>query len=169
MAFEIQINTIICITYLESWKRIKNFLPLTNSIDIQSTSQKGKAMGSGSKSSPPAKRRKFRQHTYYTTLPLFFIEPGFLFYFYFHLRLLAYLAFYPQNQYCHFAKANTMTPPPSKRQKRIAEDAAATQSLQGKKDQNACNNAGTGEVKMPKKKYYRQRAHANPFSDHRLD
>lgn len=62
-----------------------------------------------------------------------------------------------------------MIPPPSKRQKRIAEDAAATQSLQGKKDHNASNNVGTGEVKMPKKKYYRQRAHANPFSDHRLD
>ena len=24
------------------------------------------------------------------------------------------------------------------------------------------------EVKLPKKKYYRQRAHANPFSDHNL-
>lgn len=56
----------------------------------------------------------------------------------------------------------TMSPPPTKRQKRIAETEAATQ-LQND------GNSTTGEVKMPKKKFYRQRAHANPFSDHRLD
>lgn len=55
----------------------------------------------------------------------------------------------------------TMTPAP-KRQKRIAETEAAAQ-LQND------NNGTAGEVKMPKKKFYRQRAHANPFSDHRLD
>ena len=26
-----------------------------------------------------------------------------------------------------------------------------------------------GDIKLPKKKYYRQRAHANPFSDHNLE
>lgn len=26
-----------------------------------------------------------------------------------------------------------------------------------------------GDVKLPKKKFYRQRAHANPFSDHNLE
>ena len=26
-----------------------------------------------------------------------------------------------------------------------------------------------GDIKLPKKKHYRQRAHANPFSDHALE
>lgn len=28
---------------------------------------------------------------------------------------------------------------------------------------------GDGNVKMPQKKFFRQRAHANPFSDHQLE
>lgn len=51
-----------------------------------------------------------------------------------------------------------MAPPPSKRQKRE----------EYRKAQQEAQNAD-GEVKMPKKRYYRQRAHANPFSDHQLD
>lgn len=66
-----------------------------------------------------------------------------------------------------------MSPPPPKRQKRTAEVAAAQAQSQssggGKKLQDNKENAGTGEIKMPKKKFYRQRAHANPFSDHQLD
>jgi tRNA (guanine-N7-)-methyltransferase len=27
---------------------------------------------------------------------------------------------------------------------------------------------GVGQIELPKKKFYRQRAHANPFSDHAL-
>jgi hypothetical protein len=46
-----------------------------------------------------------------------------------------------------------MVQPPLKRQKR--EDYRATQ-----KDE--------GLPQLPKKKFYRQRAHANPFSDHDL-
>jgi tRNA (guanine-N7-)-methyltransferase len=30
-------------------------------------------------------------------------------------------------------------------------------------------SVGDGGAVMPKKKFYRQRAHANPFSDHQLD
>lgn len=59
-----------------------------------------------------------------------------------------------------------MSPPPLKRQKRTAEVAAAQSH---KTSQDNKDNVGTGEVKMPKKKFYRQRAHANPFSDHQLD
>ncbi|KAB8260588.1 hypothetical protein BDV32DRAFT_122710 [Aspergillus pseudonomiae] len=33
----------------------------------------------------------------------------------------------------------------------------------------AAANKDTAKVKLPQKKFYRQRAHANPFSDHRLD
>ena len=64
-----------------------------------------------------------------------------------------------------------MSPPPLKRQKREAEVAAAQSQSSGggKKSQDNKDNAGTGEIKMPKKKFYRQRAHANPFSDHQLD
>ncbi|KAJ5086623.1 hypothetical protein NUU61_007930 [Penicillium alfredii] len=48
------------------------------------------------------------------------------------------------------------TPPPSKRQKR-EEYRRKIQSEHGT------------SVKMPQKKFFRQRAHANPFSDHQLD
>ncbi|PYH42111.1 tRNA (guanine46-N7)-methyltransferase [Aspergillus saccharolyticus JOP 1030-1] len=57
-----------------------------------------------------------------------------------------------------------MTPPPAKRQKRDEYRKQAT----------AANPEGSSEtglptrVKLPKKKFYRQRAHANPFSDHQL-
>jgi tRNA (guanine-N7-)-methyltransferase len=47
--------------------------------------------------------------------------------------------------------------PPNKKQKR--EDYRA--SL------NELND-GNGVASLPKKKFYRQRAHANPFSDHAL-
>ncbi|KAL1964666.1 hypothetical protein VTN77DRAFT_6692 [Rasamsonia byssochlamydoides] len=50
-------------------------------------------------------------------------------------------------------------PPPNKRQKRA----------QYRKAQEEAQNTEGGEVKLPKKKFYRQRAHANPFSDHKLD
>lgn len=54
-----------------------------------------------------------------------------------------------------------MSPPP-KRQKRIVEVAAA-QSNGNKKYKT---NNRTRKIKMPKKKFYRQYTHANPFSDH---
>jgi hypothetical protein len=53
----------------------------------------------------------------------------------------------------------TMTFPPNKRQKREEYRQAQTQAVQNE----------SGEIKMPKKRFYRQRAHANPFSDHWLD
>ena len=46
-----------------------------------------------------------------------------------------------------------MAPPPTKRQKR--EDYRKT-------------HQETQSAELPKKKFYRQRAHANPFSDHYL-
>ncbi|KAJ9266250.1 hypothetical protein DTO021C3_6998 [Paecilomyces variotii] len=52
-----------------------------------------------------------------------------------------------------------MTFPPHKRQKREEYRQAQTQAAQKE----------STEIKMPKKRFYRQRAHANPFSDHMLD
>ncbi|BAE54893.1 methyltransferase-like protein 1 [Aspergillus flavus] len=52
-----------------------------------------------------------------------------------------------------------MSTPPAKRQKRD----------QYRKRAAAAANEDTGKVKLPQKKFYRQRAHANPFSDHQLD
>jgi hypothetical protein len=49
-----------------------------------------------------------------------------------------------------------MAGPPNKRQKRE----------EYRKAQEASN--GTTALELPKKKFYRQRAHANPFSDHNL-
>jgi hypothetical protein len=49
-----------------------------------------------------------------------------------------------------------MTGAPNKRQKREAYRQAQEEA------------AATGLVGLPKKKFYRQRAHANPFSDHAL-
>ncbi|OJJ49366.1 hypothetical protein ASPZODRAFT_150262 [Penicilliopsis zonata CBS 506.65] len=49
-----------------------------------------------------------------------------------------------------------MAGPPAKRQKR--EEYRRAQAAQNE-----------GGVKLPQKKFYRQRAHANPFSDHQLD
>ncbi|RHZ74670.1 tRNA (guanine-N(7)-)-methyltransferase (tRNA(m7G46)-methyltransferase) [Aspergillus turcosus] len=50
----------------------------------------------------------------------------------------------------------TPTPPPPKRQKRDEYRKATAEA------------SDVAEIKLPKKKYYRQRAHANPFSDHAL-
>jgi hypothetical protein len=47
-----------------------------------------------------------------------------------------------------------MAGPPNKRQKR--EDYRTAQREEG-------------TTELPKKKFYRQRAHANPFSDHQLE
>ncbi|KAE8161013.1 hypothetical protein BDV40DRAFT_199339 [Aspergillus tamarii] len=52
-----------------------------------------------------------------------------------------------------------MSAHPAKRQKRD----------QYRKKAAAAANEDTDKVKLPQKKFYRQRAHANPFSDHRLD
>lgn len=52
-----------------------------------------------------------------------------------------------------------MTGPPNKRQKRE----------EYRKLRQAHNDAkGGGQLELPKKRFYRQRAHANPFSDHNL-
>lgn len=45
-------------------------------------------------------------------------------------------------------------PPPPKRQKR--------------EDYRSAHRADETSTELPRKKFYRQRAHANPFSDHRL-
>lgn len=58
--------------------------------------------------------------------------------------------------------ASAMTGAPNKRQKR--EDyKKAQESLKGGGD-----DSRSGNIELPKKKFYRQRAHANPFSDHAL-
>lgn len=51
---------------------------------------------------------------------------------------------------------------PVKRQKReeYRRDLAAKQ---------LAADGDVADVKMPQKRFFRQRAHANPFSDHRLD
>ena len=49
-----------------------------------------------------------------------------------------------------------MTGTPNKRQKREDYRKAQEAAVEG------------GLVELPKKKFYRQRAHANPFSDHAL-
>lgn len=51
-----------------------------------------------------------------------------------------------------------MTGPPNKRQKRE----------EYRKVQEAYDEQGSGKLELPKKRFYRQRAHANPFSDHHL-
>lgn len=56
---------------------------------------------------------------------------------------------------------STSTPPP-KRQKR-EQYRKAVQGAQQKQDSEG------DVIKLPQKKFFRQRAHANPFSDHRLD
>jgi tRNA (guanine-N7-)-methyltransferase len=48
-----------------------------------------------------------------------------------------------------------MVGPPNKRQKR-------------KQYKNEREEDATKKQELPKKKFYRQRAHANPFSDHQL-
>lgn len=45
------------------------------------------------------------------------------------------------------------------REKAAAAAAASQQSA----------DSSAGDIKLPRKKFYRQRAHANPFSDHQLD
>lgn len=56
-----------------------------------------------------------------------------------------------------------MPPPPTKRQKREQYRQAQAQAQQNE------GAAAVAAIKLPKKKFYRQRAHANPFSDHQLD
>ncbi|EAW10656.1 tRNA (guanine46-N7)-methyltransferase [Aspergillus clavatus NRRL 1] len=51
-----------------------------------------------------------------------------------------------------------MTPPPAKRQKRNEYRKA-----------NTAVADDASEIRLPQKKFYRQRAHANPFSDHQLN
>ncbi|KAK5216876.1 tRNA (guanine-N(7)-)-methyltransferase (tRNA(m7G46)-methyltransferase) [Exophiala xenobiotica] len=51
-----------------------------------------------------------------------------------------------------------MPGPPNKRQKRE----------EYRKAQAGANGSQGGKIELPKKKFYRQRAHANPFSDHAL-
>jgi hypothetical protein len=55
--------------------------------------------------------------------------------------------------------------PPAKKQKTAA--AAASGERTGEKAQYRVQKRGTAA--LPKKKFYRQRAHANPFSDHNLE
>ena len=57
-----------------------------------------------------------------------------------------------------FGARYKMTGPPNKRQKREAYRQA----------QEAAVGGDGGPIDLPKKKFYRQRAHANPFSDHAL-
>ncbi|KAE8152135.1 hypothetical protein BDV25DRAFT_138183 [Aspergillus avenaceus] len=52
-----------------------------------------------------------------------------------------------------------MSAPPPKRQKR---------EQYRKKAAAAASKDAPGHIKLPQKKFYRQRAHANPFSDHQL-
>ncbi|RAH72058.1 tRNA (guanine46-N7)-methyltransferase [Aspergillus aculeatinus CBS 121060] len=63
-----------------------------------------------------------------------------------------------------------MTPPPAKRQKRdeYRKQAAATNPDGGSSTTTTNETSLPARVKLPKKKFYRQRAHANPFSDHQL-
>lgn len=75
-----------------------------------------------------------------------------------------------------------MAGPPNKRQKREeyrrtqeAASAAAAAAASARSTADGDGGAETGEVEagvqklaLPKKKFYRQRAHANPFSDHML-
>ncbi|OQE24532.1 hypothetical protein PENSTE_c007G02021 [Penicillium steckii] len=58
-----------------------------------------------------------------------------------------------------------MTTPPPKRQKREAY----RRNLQNQYEAHQSPNVEVTQVKMPQKKFFRQRAHANPFSDHNLD
>jgi hypothetical protein len=58
---------------------------------------------------------------------------------------------------------NMTTPVPAKRQQR---------EEYRRKIQEQAERGGDGDlssVKMPQKRFFRQRAHANPFSDHNLD
>jgi len=52
---------------------------------------------------------------------------------------------------------------PNKRQKRD-EYKKAQENI----TRTGANGTGSRSVELPKKKFYRQRAHANPFSDHAL-
>lgn len=61
--------------------------------------------------------------------------------------------------FCLIAKPDVMAGPPNKRQKR--EDYRKAQ-------ESVATGPDGGKIELPKKKFYRQRAHANPFSDHAL-
>lgn len=46
--------------------------------------------------------------------------------------------------------------------------AAASNKRQKREDYRKTHKEAGGTAALPKKKFYRQRAHANPFSDHQL-
>lgn len=54
------------------------------------------------------------------------------------------------------------TQPPPKRQKR-------EEYRRMIHEQHQSADASLTEVQLPQKRFFRQRAHANPFSDHQLD
>ncbi|CAI7644917.1 tRNA (guanine-N(7)-)-methyltransferase [Penicillium manginii] len=58
-----------------------------------------------------------------------------------------------------------MATPPSKRQKREEY----RRNLQNQYQAHQSPNVEVAEIKMPQKRFFRQRAHANPFSDHHLE
>ena len=58
-----------------------------------------------------------------------------------------------------------MSQPPAKRQKRAEYRKQAAEAVVATPDESA----PVAKIKLPKKKFYRQRAHANPFSDHQLN
>lgn len=61
-----------------------------------------------------------------------------------------------------------MSTPPAKRQK-CEPSQRGGQKRQGRDQyRNASADDAAAAVKLPQKKFFRQRAHANPFSDHRL-
>jgi tRNA (guanine-N7-)-methyltransferase len=61
-----------------------------------------------------------------------------------------------------------MPGPPNKRQKRD-DYRKAQENLKLKRTAQGGNQGENGSVVLPQKKFYRQRAHANPFSDHMLE
>ena len=69
-----------------------------------------------------------------------------------------------------------MTGPSNKRQKRAEYQKQTQASLEGVGTPSSADGkaaaggggAGSGKIALPKKKFYRQRAHANVFSDHAL-
>lgn len=52
---------------------------------------------------------------------------------------------------------------------RVADMAGPPNKRQKRQQYKEARNEEGKEVALPKKKFYRQRAHANPFSDHNLE
>ena len=67
--------------------------------------------------------------------------------------------------------SGSAAPPSAKRQKREQYRKALQEQGGGGggHGEGEAASRSVDAVKMPKKKYFRQRAHANPFSDHHLD